>query len=112
MQMSALAAARSYGAARPLTSPDADAAGGPATSAARRADSFSRVLQRAETTAQRAMTRVLPKSYRPIAAHRKVYDRLYRLYRQVHDAFGGLDRQADLSGVMKELLELKHAARR
>ncbi len=56
MQMSALAAARSYGAARPLTSPDADAAGGPATSAARLADSFSQVLQRAETTAQQAMT--------------------------------------------------------
>ncbi len=48
--------ARSYGAARPLTSPDADAAGGPATSAARLADSFSQVLQRAETTAQQAMT--------------------------------------------------------
>ena len=61
--------------------------------------------------AQKAMTRVKPGSYRPIAAHRKTYDRLYALYRKTHDAFGGLDRAADLSGVMKELLALKAARR-
>jgi L-ribulokinase len=61
-------------------------------------------------SAQRAMTRVKAKAYRPIPAHRRTYDRLYRLYRQVHDSFGGLDRRADLSGVMKELLALKAAA--
>lgn len=61
--------------------------------------------------AQRAMTRVKPQRYRPIAAHRKTYDRLYALYRQVHDAFGGLDKSADLSAVMKELFALKQAAR-
>ena len=60
--------------------------------------------------AQRAMTRVQAKAYRPIPAHRRTYDQLYRLYRQLHDSFGGLDRQADLSGVMKELLVLKAAA--
>ncbi len=63
-------------------------------------------------TAQKKMTRVKPKSYRPIAAHRKTYDRLYSLYRQVHDAFGGLNKSADLSRVMKDLLEIKAAARR
>lgn len=63
-------------------------------------------------SAQAAMTSVQPKSYRPIAAHRKVYDDLYRLYRQVHDAFGGLEKSADLSRVMKDLLVLKHAQRR
>jgi len=63
-------------------------------------------------SAQKAMTRVKPRSYRPIAAHRRTYDRLYRLYRKLHDAFGGLDRAADLSGVMKELLEIKRATRR
>lgn len=62
-------------------------------------------------SAQKAMTSVKPKSYRPIAANKKVYDDLYRLYRQVHDAFGGLDKSADLSRVMKDLLVLKHAAR-
>lgn len=58
-------------------------------------------------SAQKAMTSVKPRAYRPHARNRKVYDRLYALYRKLHDAFGGLDRAADLSGVMKELLELK-----
>jgi len=62
-------------------------------------------------TAQKAMTRVQPKSYRPIAANRKVYDELYALYRQVHDAFGGRQAPADLGGVMKKLLQLKAATR-
>jgi L-ribulokinase len=60
-------------------------------------------------TAQKAMTRVQPKSYRPIAANRKVYDELYALYRQVHDAFGGRNAQADLGQVMKRLLQFKSA---
>ena len=63
-------------------------------------------------TAQKKMTRVQPKAYRPIVAHRKPYDSLNALYRQVHDAFGGLNRSADLSRVMKDLLALKAAARR
>ena len=62
--------------------------------------------------AQKAMTHVLPKSYRPIAAHQKVYDDLYRLYRKMHDAFGGSDKAADLSRVMKDLLVIKYSARR
>jgi L-ribulokinase len=57
--------------------------------------------------AQKAMTSVKPKSYRPIAANRKIYDEIYRLYRQVHDAFGGLNESADLSRVMKDLLAVK-----
>jgi L-ribulokinase len=63
-------------------------------------------------SAQKAMTSVKARSYRPIAANRRTYDRLYRLYRKLHDALGGIDRAADLSGVMKELLEIKRAARR
>jgi L-ribulokinase len=61
--------------------------------------------------AQRAMTRVRPERYRPIAANRRVYDRLYQLYRRVHDAFGGVERSADLASVMKDLLAIKRAAR-
>lgn len=61
-------------------------------------------------TAQKAMTSVKAKSYRPVPAHQKTYDALYRLYRQVHDAFGGLNKSADLSQVMKELLEIKGMA--
>ncbi|MCB1407132.1 MAG: flagellar hook-basal body complex protein FliE [Rhodobacteraceae bacterium] len=56
MDMSASLAARSYGAARPLTSPDPQAAGGPGASASRFAESFAQVLDRADTTAQAAMT--------------------------------------------------------
>ena len=40
-----------------------------------------------------------------------VYNQLYALYRQVHDAFGGLKKDADLSRVMKDLLAIKHAQR-
>jgi L-ribulokinase len=62
-------------------------------------------------SAQKAMASVARKSYRPNAAAQKVYDQLYALYRQVHDAFGGLDKSADLSRVMKELLQIKAASR-
>jgi len=62
-------------------------------------------------TAQRRMTGLAKKQYRPDAKRRKVYDELYRLYRQVHDAFGGVTRTADLSRVMKDLLALKHSQR-
>ncbi len=61
-------------------------------------------------TAQKKMTSVRAKSYRPIAAHRKVYAQLYALYRTTHDAFGGVNRSSDLSRVMKDLLALKSAA--
>lgn len=59
--------------------------------------------------AQKAMTLIQPKQYKPIAANQKVYDRLYALYRQLHDSLGGLNKSADLSRVMKDLLEIKHA---
>ncbi|MFI5356845.1 MAG: ribulokinase [Opitutales bacterium] len=60
--------------------------------------------------AQRKMTRLKPVTYWPKAPAQRTYDQLYRLYRQLHDAFGGVNRSADLSGVMKELLELKEQA--
>ncbi|MCX6944451.1 MAG: FGGY-family carbohydrate kinase [Opitutales bacterium] len=58
-------------------------------------------------TAQRRMTSLKKISYRPRPAAQRTYDQLYALYRQVHDAFGGLNRSADLSRVMKDLLALK-----
>jgi L-ribulokinase len=60
--------------------------------------------------AQRAMVPKNPKSYRPIAANRKVYDQLYALYRQLHDALGGRAPSADLGRVMKDLLAIKDSA--
>ena len=63
-------------------------------------------------TAQKRMTSVKPQGYRPIAAHRKIYDQLYALYRTTHDAFGGVNRSSDLSRVMKDLLAVKTATHR
>ena len=60
--------------------------------------------------AQKAMTSVKPVQYKPGPSARKTYDRLYRLYMGVHDAFGGVNKSADLSRVMKELLEIKQHA--
>jgi len=60
-------------------------------------------------TAQKKMTSLKKAAYRPRAAQRKVYDQLYTLYRKLYDSFGGLNRSADLSGLMKELLAIKEA---
>jgi L-ribulokinase len=61
-------------------------------------------------TAQKKMTSLKKVSYKPISKNRKTYDRLYALYRQAHDAFGGVNKSADLSRVMKDLLEIKESA--
>lgn len=61
--------------------------------------------------AQAAMTSLKDVAYEPRAESRAVYDELYRLYRQVHDAFGGVTTSADLSGVMKDLIRIKNTAR-
>ena len=62
-------------------------------------------------TAQAAMTRLKPEQFKPIPENRKVYDQLYALYRELHDSFGGLNKSADLSQVMKRLLDIKYAQR-
>jgi L-ribulokinase len=61
--------------------------------------------------AQRAMTRLRKASYRPDAGRRRAYSSLYGLYRTLHDGFGGVSRRADLSLVMKDLLDIKARAR-
>ena len=63
-------------------------------------------------TAQAAMTSLKKISYKPSPAAQKTYDQLYALYRQNHDAFGGLNKSTDLSRVMKDLLEIKESASR
>lgn len=57
--------------------------------------------------AQAKMTGVKDVQYAPIAANSAVYDELYALYMQVHDAFGGVNTASDLSGVMKALIAIK-----
>jgi L-ribulokinase len=62
--------------------------------------------------AQRAMTGLKPREYRPNAAAHRVYRELYPLYRQVHDAFGTSEWQGNLHGVMKALIEIRGRVRR
>ncbi len=61
-------------------------------------------------TAQAKMTSLKKVSYQPKPAAQRTYDQLYALYRQCHDAFGGVNKSSDLSRVMKDLLTLKDAA--
>src|SRR5262245_60471716 len=61
--------------------------------------------------AQRALTGQKPTVYRPEPAAVAVYEKLYALYRQVHDAFG-LPGARDVGHVMKDLLAIRNAARR
>ncbi len=58
-------------------------------------------------TAQAAMTGLKETTYRPIPENQAVYQQLYALYRELHDAFGGITKSADLGHVMKDLLALK-----
>lgn len=62
-------------------------------------------------SAQAAMTGVKPHTYKPDPAAAKVYGELFALYRDVHDAFGGVNPSANLGHVMKRLLEIKEARR-
>jgi len=51
------------------------------------------------------------KIHRPDPARHAVYNQLYALHMQVHDAFGGVNKSADLSRVMKDLPTLKETSR-
>lgn len=61
-------------------------------------------------TAQNAMTGLKEIRYQPIPANQAVYNQLYALYRDLHDAFGGVNPSASLGHVMKDLLAIKAAA--
>jgi len=58
-----------------------------------------------------AMTGVLDETFQPEPTSAAVYDRLYKLYRRVHDVFGTKDRAENQFGVMKELLALRDEVR-
>ena len=62
-------------------------------------------------SAQKAMTSLKPVQYKPRPAARKTYNELYRLYRQLHDSFGGVNKSADLSDLMAALLKIKSRSR-
>jgi L-ribulokinase len=58
-----------------------------------------------------AMTRLQPEAFEPDAGRAAVYERLFALYRRLHDAFGLPDGGGALHGVMKELLDIRDRVR-
>ncbi|MCY2930511.1 MAG: ribulokinase [Planctomycetota bacterium] len=62
--------------------------------------------------AQKAMSALKPKAYKPNRAAHKVYARLYALYRQLHDALGTTTAKGNLHNVMKDLLTIRNEARK
>ena len=62
------------------------------------------------TTAQAKMTSLKDVSYSPIPKNQEIYHKMYALYRQLHDAFGGRNTQADLSRVMHALIQLRNVS--
>jgi L-ribulokinase len=62
--------------------------------------------------AQKAMTGLKRRVFQPNPKARQVYQQLYGLYRKLHDAFGTQQPQANLYGVMKELIEIRNQARK
>jgi len=61
--------------------------------------------------ASAAMTGVKPRKFKPANANVQTYNRLYALYKRLHDAFGTKAYDGSLYDVMKELLDIRDAIR-
>lgn len=61
-------------------------------------------------SAENAMTGLKLDTYQPDPKAKAVYEQLFRLYRLLHDQFGGVGSDA-LGGVMKELLSIQNEAK-
>jgi len=62
--------------------------------------------------AQAKMTGVKDTVYTPSAGSAAVYARLYRVYKNLHDAFGTVGFTGSLYGVMKELIAIRNEVRK
>lgn len=60
--------------------------------------------------AQTTMTVVKSTIYRPNPENYKVYQRLYMLYKQLHDGFGVTGNHIRMANIMKELLDIKESS--
>ena len=58
-----------------------------------------------------AMTGVRSEKFVPISANVKIYEQLFKLYKEMHDAFGLANHEAKLGNVMKDLLKIRDEAR-
>jgi L-ribulokinase len=63
-------------------------------------------------TAQKKMTGLKPKIYKPNSKAHEIYRELYPLYRTLHDAFGTKEWNGNLFGVMKKLIEIRGRVRK
>jgi L-ribulokinase len=63
-------------------------------------------------TAQKKMTGLKPKVFKPNAKAHATYKQLYRLYHKLHDALGTKEGSGNLYDVMKELIEIRGRVRK
>jgi L-ribulokinase len=61
--------------------------------------------------AQKKMTALKTRAYRPDPKAHEIYQALYGLYRQLHDAFGTREGNGSLFGVMKDLMAIRDRVR-
>jgi L-ribulokinase len=62
--------------------------------------------------AQKAMTGLKPRVFKPDAKAHAVYRELYPLYRKLHDAFGTETWRGNLHDVMKRLIDIRSRVRK
>ena len=63
------------------------------------------------TAAASAMTGKIKAVYKPIPENQRIYDRLFKLYMQLHDLFGTSDYAENQFKLMKELLSIREEVR-
>lgn len=63
-------------------------------------------------SAQKKMTGLKPKVYKPNPKAHAVYQELYALYKQLHDAFGTKEWNGNLYDVMKKLIKIRSQVRK
>jgi L-ribulokinase len=62
--------------------------------------------------AQEKMTGVKETIYKPKAEYAAIYERLYPIYRKLHDAFGNTGWTGSLASVMKDLIAIRNEVRK
>ena len=62
-------------------------------------------------SAQKAMTGLKPKIYKPDLKAHAVYRDLYAIYKTLHDAFGTTEWRGNLYDVMKQLIAVRQTTR-
>jgi L-ribulokinase len=63
-------------------------------------------------SAQKAMTGLKPRDFKPNPKAHEVYRQLYPLYRKLHDAFGTKEWNGNLFDVMKALIQIRNTVRK